>query len=129
MTDQRPRGEHNDLAPRGSFESVGRPKGGTSGRLAVSRETTPLLGSGNTLWRSRGRDSRERRSWTKRVSGTTGDGRSADWSGESLGEDESQEGIGLCTTLNKRCTRYGLPAGQALKTAYPNLSRGLITST
>lgn len=54
-----------------------------------------------------------------RVSGANGDGRSADLSGERPEEDESQEGIGLLHRPKQSEQRHGLPAGQALKTAYP----------
>jgi len=39
--------------------------------------------------------------------------------GESLEEDESQEGNGLLRSPKHAAQRHGLPVGKALKTAYP----------
>jgi hypothetical protein len=62
---------------------------------------------------------------SKRVSGASGDGCSADTGGESLREDENQEGIGLITYLNGG-VQVRIPAGRSPEGGLLGHSRGLM---
>jgi hypothetical protein len=63
----------------------------------------------------------------KHESGSRGDGLSPDRDGEILREDENQEGIGPCATLNKRCRGTDSRREQSPEDGLPDETRGMIT--
>jgi hypothetical protein len=60
------------------------------------------------------------------VSGSKGDGPSLDIGGEDLREDENQEGIGLCTTINQWCRSTDSRRDESPEDGLPDETRGLI---
>jgi hypothetical protein len=124
VTDRRPRGESITQRCRDSRRD-GTEQGRNLGKAGSLERGQPTPGLARR-WGATTVETRERVDRREARERTGGDGRPADNGGESLGEDENQEGIGLCESLNR--TRRGTDSRreQSPEVGLPGRIGGLI---